>query len=142
MGIRHQPLRERQHHSTTRWNKNRDTTQQDQRRTATTSSTASWTDHELHRDQSSHPDPGLLQDDFSFLKIDFSSWHELQWRICGGKETTKAKEKAKASTKEAKAKASTGAKDTTRDLKKINRGSYKKGGYNKSTGKCYSGSKG
>ena len=37
----------------------------------------------------------------------------------GGKEeTTQAKEKAKATTKEAKAKASTGAKDTTRDLTK------------------------
>ena len=44
-----------------------------------------------------------------------------QWALTtfGGKEeTTKAKEKAQATTKEAKAKASTGAKDTTRDLTK------------------------
>ena len=31
MGIRHQPLRERQRHSATRWNENSNTTQQDQR---------------------------------------------------------------------------------------------------------------
>ena len=94
-----------------RWSKNRNTTQQDQRSTATTSPTASWTDHELHQDQSSHP--GLLQDDFSFLKIDFSSRRK--------QETTKAREKAKATTKEAKAKASTGAKDTTRDRQRQQR---------------------
>ena len=35
---------------------------------------------ELLRDQGSHP--GLLQDDFSLLAIDFSSRHKLQWRSC------------------------------------------------------------
>ena len=80
MGIRHQPLRERQLRSTTRWSKDCNATQQNQRSTATTSPTASWTDHELQGDQSSHP--GLLQDDLCFLKSDFSCRHKLQWSTC------------------------------------------------------------
>ena len=60
-----------------RYNANGCETLQDQRSTSTTSPTASWTDHELHQDQSSHP--GLLQDHISIFKSELSSWHKLQW---------------------------------------------------------------
>ena len=123
MGIRHQPLLERQRHSTTRWNKNRNATQQDQRSTATTSPTASRAGQITNyiEIRAAILDYYKVISAFSRSTSTVGTNYNGGWTLTtiGGKEeTTKAKEKARATTKGAEAKASTGAKDTTRDLPK------------------------
>ena len=144
MRMRHQPVRERQRHSTTRWNKNRNTTQQHQKERCNNISLRAGQITNYNKIRA------VILDYYKTISAFSRSTSAVGTNYSGGSapmdldniwrkgRNYKGKGKGKGHDKENKGKGKYRTKDTTRDLTK---GSYNKGGYNKSKGKGYSGSK-